>query len=312
MNNADKGTGDIAERIVDAATSAMGEVDPVAKRAAMTQLVSDVRNEIVRMVEEQGQRLLVTPICEALQKISVESAASAAANQIGDSQGHLQATYAQVVAYDNHYSTVRTGTATFLIGVALSLGAFFLGPLKGGAPSAASNLTFAIALPGIILYFAMLLSLHFQRLTHCCRKIEIAIENAMPSASAAAVALNARFRENLKNEIRESKYFMDHANTLLFLGIAAYPLALCLVINFSASHSLLRSINSFTGAVLLYLASGTAILFISQVKERKSSHVNRGTKSWLFYLFGLLVGFVALIVFCNSGTLRHLIHYVSG
>jgi hypothetical protein len=86
--------------------------------------------------------------------------------------------YGQITQYDLHYSTVRTGTSTFLIAVALGIGQF--GIEKSQAPLDRTIIGFIV--PFIVLIFAFSLGCHFQRLTASCKIYQEWIERLLEQA----------------------------------------------------------------------------------------------------------------------------------
>lgn len=73
--------------------------------------------------------------------------------------------------YDRHYSTVRMGVTTFLVSFSAALATLILKDSKQW------YVTFlGLVIPLFFLFLAAYLSIHFQRLTASCRKLQVLLE----------------------------------------------------------------------------------------------------------------------------------------
>jgi hypothetical protein len=126
--------------------------------------------------------------------------------------------YRETGAYDRHYSTVRTGTSTFLVTVGLSIGAFFA---EHGAPA------LGLYLALIIFLFAIVLNLRFQMYTAACHALQIEIEKALDdSATTDCIRFRSQFQDIIKN--RQVYYYIDFPAGILLVGILAYFVAMAI------------------------------------------------------------------------------------
>lgn len=191
----------------------------------------------------------IQAIADALNKISPKG------GTVGVDKEWLRATYALVGAYDNHYSTVRTTVSTFLVTVGLGIGAFFLkqnGVAK--SPLVEEALALATVLPGVIFLIAMMLNLHFQRLTWCCWEIQKDIEKRLEDNNG----FNAKgFRDALEEKFPESQPRFDGPGWFLLVAIFVY---FGVLVTFYANKPMSIGIKPMFAVVVINIIAAWAIV----------------------------------------------------
>jgi hypothetical protein len=136
-----------------------------------------------------------------------------------DARARLVSLRDQLVHYENHFSAVRSGISTFLLGIGISIGAFFIH---------AREIPLSLSLPALLFLFAVLVNFHFQRLTFACRYMQDAIDHEISAiAPHGEHVLKKKFimmRRQLELLIRtgQIRYYLDAPGKLLLFGIVLY------------------------------------------------------------------------------------------
>lgn len=148
-----------------------------------------------------------------------------------DSEGwykHIESTYKIVSDYDRHYSTVRSGTITFLLTFSYYMAALFL--KDATTPEA---LLASVTLPILFLALACLLSSYFQQQTYACGAIEKDLDKMLEVVTNPGLVGKAHlsFRTLLDNKYKTSKmFFPDFPNIALWFASVGYCVGVSFVI----------------------------------------------------------------------------------
>lgn len=134
--------------------------------------------------------------------------------------------YDNATKYDLHYSTVRSGIATLLIGIAITVLSI---SFKQDALQPVG-----VGLTWLVLTFAILVSLHFQRLTSSCQEIqkdlEISLNEIRPvlqtrqpiDADSSKVYFDkCKFRVRLDDQFKLSLPYFDIPAAMVITGAVA-------------------------------------------------------------------------------------------
>jgi len=162
----------------------------------------------------------------------------------------LQKCYGEISNYDRHYSTVRSALTTLVVGAGLvaaadPLKALACQQLSGNGQDPAFVLLVLVplvlvplvleklALTWLLFFLAVVVSLHFQRLTYACRKLEEEIERRIANAAGLAtlgdeevvgVKISGfRFRDDLSRVVKKVRViYFDEMSILLLMAILIF------------------------------------------------------------------------------------------
>ncbi|HEX9809894.1 MAG TPA: hypothetical protein VGC25_09885 [Alphaproteobacteria bacterium] len=207
-----------------------------------------------------------------------------------DDRQMLFSIYSEASTYDTHYSSVRTATSTFLMSVGLGLGSFFL-VREMRSP--------ALFIPGLVFLFALMLNLHFQKLTWCCRRIQEELERQIKGTGPPNED-HGSFRRNLRARFKhEAQLYFDTPAVLLVIFILLYFVVTGAFVHFREAADIARvTLLLLPGVVLAVGLMKLWNLLVRRFQRRRDGRLQQFRRSLkvvlsMIFLYTSLVAYLA-------------------
>jgi membrane protein YdbS with pleckstrin-like domain len=178
------------------------------------------------------------------------------ATECKDTLEMLRDTYKEIGQYDRHYSTVRTGVSTFLTVISITIISIVFRGIAFAKPAGENEINILGAVLIIVLIctiflFAVILNVHFQKLTFSCEKIQLEIEKLFENFKTeddlkyAKTLLNNR--RNISNVYKEySEIYFDIPLKCLASGIVSFIVIMIFAVKSTDGDTFLLP-NEFLG-----------------------------------------------------------------